>query len=306
MNQQPMTQQRFVRSFSAEQRCELTQKSDAEGYRYLFVHFSAIVLLGSLIALQVPLWPLLMLPQGILIVFLFTLLHETSHRTPFATSVVNDRVGFVCGFLLGLAPEWFRCFHFAHHRYTQDPDKDPELASAKPTSVWQYLVHISGLPVWKSHFCTLARNARGACKDGYVPAAKLPIVRLEARRMLGAYSLIFSLAGVFQWSFLLYIWVIPALMGQPFLRLYLLAEHGRCDFVSDIYANTRTTLSNRLVRRLAWNMPFHTEHHAFPSVPFFRLKDLHHIMKEDLKEVERSYGAFNRHYVASLVKTGEG
>ncbi|MGI9407210.1 MAG: fatty acid desaturase, partial [Hyphomicrobiaceae bacterium] len=26
---------------------------------------------------------------------------------------------------------------------------------------------------------------------------------------------------------------------------------------------------------LAWNMQYHTAHHAFPSVPFHKLKDLH-------------------------------
>lgn len=301
-----MNQQQFIRSLSTEQRRALTQKSDVAGFRYLVLHGALIVLLGSLIVLQVPLWPVLMLPQGILIVFLFTLLHETVHRTPFATSVVNDRVGLVCGFLLGLAPEWFRSFHFAHHRYTQDPEKDPELASKKPATVWQYLVHVSGLPVWLSHFKTLLCNARGDCEDEYVPDAKRPQVRSEARWMLGSYLLIFTVSVIFQWSFVLYVWLIPALLGQPFLRLYLLAEHGRCAFVSDLYANTRTTISNRLVRRLAWNMPFHTEHHAFPSVPFFRLNELHELMKEDLKEVERGYGTFNRGYIGSLAKNYSG
>lgn len=298
-----MNQQQFMRSLSIEQRRVLTQKSDVAGFKYLAVHGALIVLLGSLIVLQVPLWPALMMPQGILIVFLFTLLHETVHRTPFATPLVNDRVGLVCGFLLGLAPEWFRCFHFAHHRYTQDLEKDPELASKKPATMWQYLVHVSGLLVWFSHLSTLLNNARGQCEDEYVPDAKKLRIRSEARWMLGTYLLIFTVSVIFQWSFVLYVWLIPALLGQPFLRLYLLAEHGRCAFDSNIYDNTRTTISNRFVKRLAWNMPFHTEHHAFPSVPFFRLNELHELMKEDLKEVEKGYGSFNRNYVASLSKT---
>ena len=37
--------------------------------------------------------------------------------------------------------------------------------------------------------------------------------------------------------------------------------------------NTRTTLTNGLMRLLMWNMPFHTEHHLYPSIPFHRLPD---------------------------------
>jgi len=297
-----MNQQQFIRSLSNEQRRSLTQKSDAAGYGYLATHGGAIVVLGVLISQQVPLWPLLMLPQGILIVFLFTLLHETAHRTPFATAVVNDRVGAVCGFLLALPPEWFRCFHFAHHRYTQDPEKDPELASAKPSTLGQYLLHISGLPIWLSHFKTLFHNARGLCEVAYVPQPKRARVRSEALRMLGLYLLVFVVCVIFHWHVLLYVWLIPVLLGQPFLRLYLLAEHGRCAFGANIYDNTRTTFSNKLVRRLAWNMPYHTEHHAFPSVPFFRLKTLHNIMQNDLQKTEPGYVAFNLIYLKSLFR----
>lgn len=296
-----MNQKQFIQSLSIDQRRALTKKSDLAGYSHLVVHCALIVFLSFLIILQIPLWPILMVPQGILIVFLFTLLHETVHRTPFATRKVNDRVGLVCGFLLGLAPNWFRCFHFAHHRFTQDPEKDPELASKKPSTLLQYIAHVSGLPVWFSHFTTLIRNARGVCNDDYVPEAKRAQIRTEARWMLAGYFMLLSVSVIYQWSVLLYVWLLPALLGQPFLRLYLLAEHGRCAFVADIFHNTRTTISNRLVRRLAWNMPFHTEHHAFPSVPFFRLNELHELMKNDLKEVEAGYGAFNRRYVGSIV-----
>ncbi|TGS93002.1 fatty acid desaturase, partial [Mesorhizobium sp. M8A.F.Ca.ET.213.01.1.1] len=100
-------------------------------------------LLGGLIAARVPLWPLLMLPQGILIVFLFTLLHETVHRTAFETQWLNDAVARLCSLAIALPADWFRYFHFAHHRFTQDPDNDPELAFPKPETLRQYIVHVS-------------------------------------------------------------------------------------------------------------------------------------------------------------------
>src|SRR5882724_3038450 len=116
----------LVRSLSPAQRHRLTEKSDRAGLGQLAFHFGLILLFGSLIEMRVPVWPLLMLPQGILIVFLFTLLHETIHRTAFRTAWLNDVVARTCGVLVVLPSDWFRFFHFAHHRWTQNPEHDPE------------------------------------------------------------------------------------------------------------------------------------------------------------------------------------
>ncbi|MBL8710064.1 MAG: fatty acid desaturase, partial [Rhodospirillaceae bacterium] len=71
-------------------------------------------------------------------------------------------------------------------------------------------------------------------------------------------------------------WLLPVLLGQPFLRLYLLAEHWGCplspaDAPIDMLARSRTTYTSGFVRFLAWNMPYHAEHHAYPALPFHAL-----------------------------------
>ena len=97
----------------------------------------------------------------------------------------------------------------------------------------------------------------------------------------------------------LILWILPLALGQPFLRAYLLAEHGRCEHVDDMFRNTRTTLTHRVVNFLAWNMPYHAEHHAFPSVPFHRLPQLHQMTRNYLKVCENGYWRFNREYMAN-------
>ncbi len=101
-------------------------------------------------------------------------------------------------------------------------------------------------------------------------------------------------------TWLFWCWIGPALLGQPFLRLYLMAEHGRCPPVANMLENSRTTFTNRLVRRLAWNMPYHAEHHAWPMVPFYKLPDLHEITKPHLKKTSNGYAEFHREYVGDL------
>lgn len=290
----------IIAALSAEERTRLTARSDRKGLAHLAVHWGLIVALGALIAIKVPLWWALMLPQGILIVFLFTLLHEAVHKTPFRSEWLNDAAARVSGFLLILGADWFRYFHFAHHRHTQDPDNDPELASPKPETAWQYVVHVSGLPVYWAEAKGLVGNALGRGKAAYVPARGEARVRREAVAMLALYAVLAGLSVWRETAVLAWVWIVPALLGQPFLRLYLLAEHGRCPYVANMLENSRTTATNRIVRFLAWNMPYHAEHHAYPSVPFHRLPEFHAIVEAHLKQTEDGYVRFNAKYIAAL------
>lgn len=295
-----MDHRRLVAGLSIAERTRLTTKSNRAGLLHLAGHLGAIVACGALITLRVPYWPVLMLPQGILIVFLFTLLHEAIHRTPFASPWLNDIVARLCSFALALPSDWFRAFHFAHHRFTQDPENDPELAGPKPQSWGQYLRHVSGLPLWRSHFRQLLVNATGRCRDSFVTEKGQAEIRREARLMLLGYAALIAASVYFRSAVLLYVWIIPALLGQPFLRLYLMAEHGGCPQVGNMLQNSRTTMTTWLVRKLAWNMPYHAEHHAFPGVPFYLLPEFHKLTRPHLAVIEPGYVHFHRSYVSRL------
>ncbi len=295
-----VTHDAFVRDLPSETRAALTVREDAPGLRRLTAHAGLVIGLGALISAGVPGWWVLVLPQGVLIVFLFTLLHETVHRTAFSTGWLNDRVAQAAGVLLLIPAEWFRLFHFAHHRHTQDPERDPELASAKPETRRAYVLHVSGLPLWWAAAKVLIANAAGRNRDGFVPPAARTGVTREARAMLTLYLALGGLSALAGSAALLWVWIVPALVGQPFLRLYLLAEHGRCPFVANMFENSRTTFTSRLVRAVAWNMPYHAEHHAFPAVPFHRLPDLHRLAAAHLRTTEDGYARFTAGYVASL------
>jgi fatty acid desaturase len=290
----------FVQSLSPGQRAALTRKSDLRGALHLAGHWGLVALCGGLIAAGVPGWPLLLLPQAILLIFLFCLLHETSHRTVFSATAANRAVASVCGFVILLPPEWFRYFHLEHHRHTQDPERDPELREPKPRTRWQYVRHVSGIPVWKSQVETLARNALGRCDDPFVPRLRRPTVRREARVMIAGYALAAGVSLAAGSSVLLHVWLLPLVVGQPFLRLYLLAEHGRCPIVANMFENTRTTFTNAMMRALTWNMPYHTEHHVLPAVPFHRLPAFHRVLRDYLRTTENGYARFHRDYLAHL------
>lgn len=276
---------------------DLNRRSDSRGLRHLAGHGVLLLATGTLLGLTIGGWWVVpaTVAHGVVLIALFAPLHETIHRTAFKSRWLNDGVGWLCGLLLVLPTEYFRFFHFAHHRHTQNPLEDPELSSPKPTTVAQWLVHVSGWNYWRAEVGGLIAHAFGRTPEPFLaaPRAAARIVT-EARVVLTVYMLIAAVAAAAgSWTPLTY-WVLPALAGQPFLRFYLLAEHTLCPLVPDMLANSRTTHSNAIVRFLAWNMPYHAEHHAFPSVPFHALPSLHRDLRDDLNVVAPGYFAVNR------------
>lgn len=291
-----MDHRSLIAGLAPETRAALTATSTRAGLWHLAGHAGAIGLAGALIALRVPFWPLLLPVQGILLCFLFTLEHEATHKTPFAHAGLNDWVGRACGLVLLLPFTWFRYFHLAHHRWTNIPGRDPELDGPKPDTRAAWLWHVSGIPYWLAELRLLADLARGRVAGDYVPPGARAAAVREARAMVALYAL--ALGSLAVTPLLLWVWIVPVLLGQPFLRLYLLAEHGDCPPVANMLENTRTTFTTALVRFLAWNMPYHVEHHSFPAVPFHRLPELHRLMRAHLRVTADGYAAFTRDYLA--------
>ncbi|MGH8760392.1 MAG: fatty acid desaturase [Burkholderiales bacterium] len=289
-----------ITALSASQREELTARADVPGIVHFAGHFGAILVMMGLIAAEIPYWPLLMPPLGILIIFLFTALHETVHDTPFRSALLNRIVANICGFLVIVPPIWFRYFHLAHHRHTHESGNDPELMIPKPETLRQYASHLSGIPYWIVMAKTIAANVAGRNAEAYVPERGRANVVEEARIFVGLYGFLPLASLITGSAILLWIWIVPVLLGQPFLRAYLLAEHARCPHVANMLENTRTTFTNRLVRFLAWNMPFHAEHHAYPTVPFHKLPRFHEIVREHLRTTERGYLRFHRNFARDL------
>lgn len=274
----------------------LSQRSDGPALLHLASHVGALVVSGAAIAATVDtLWVVpAMVVHGILLVFLFAPHHECIHGTCFRTRWINDAFAWVATFLIAYPRVWFRCFHFAHHRYTQDPANDPELIPPRPPTRAAFLWWATGIPYWRGKLTLIVRTAlTGRVDAPFVPETLKPAVVRECRLALAAYGVVAVVAvATDPWLPILY-WIGPALLGQPFLRLYLNAEHGLCAHSDDMLANARTTLAGPVVRWLAWNMPFHTEHHVFPAVPYHALPRLHALMRDRLQVVSPSHADVN-------------
>lgn len=275
----------------------LNQRSDIKGMIHLASHLTLIaVAVQSVYCAQ---FSLLLLPAmlglGISQIALFAPLHECSHQTAFRSLWLNKAVCWGTGLVLMLPPTWFNQFHASHHRYTQNPALDPELSTPKPQSLSQYLWLLSGIPYWYNAVGGLLLQAVARLDSmDYLSQHKHRQVVWEARIFLTVYTTIAIAALVIGSLAPLFFWLIPVLVGQPFLRLFLLPEHTGCEQSNNRLANTRTTLASAPVRWLCWNMCYHTEHHLYPGVPFHSLPALHQEVHAQLQVVADSYAAAHR------------
>jgi fatty acid desaturase len=278
----------------------LSAKTDLPGLIRAGSHFGTILLLGWLIWLVSSrhgvLWALpLMVAQGFFVAFLFVMMHETAHKTAFRSRWLNAAFGYLSAVLIAQPYEYYILFHWEHHRHTQDPERDPELIVAVPTSSDSRLaIAYTGLVQAAGRLRLMARHARGDVFFPWVPAGKKALVIREARIYLAIYAaaLIGSVwAGS---ALLLWVWLLPWLIGQFMLRPYLYAEHVGCDETRSAFDNTRTTFTNGLLRWFAWNMPYHAEHHAYPSVPFHALPELHRAVAQEITYKGQGYRKVTR------------
>jgi fatty acid desaturase len=280
---------------------ELSERSDIRGAVRTISHYGAIVVVGILIwrvsSSYGLLWAApLMLLQAYFMAFLFMPMHETAHKTAFRSRALNLVVGHLSAFMIAHRYEYYCLFHWDHHRYTQDPDKDPELVvGLKPSSDTQLAIAYSGLLQVAGREWLMLRHAfTGKVALPWIPENKRHIVVREARLYVAGYVVLLLASLALHTAILFWVWIVPLLAGQFILRPYLYAEHTGCDRTRSAFQNTRTTYTGMVMKWFAWNMPYHVEHHAYPSIPFHALPKLNRIVDDRIVYRGQGYRAVTR------------
>jgi fatty acid desaturase len=214
-------------------------------------------------------------------------------------------VAWIAGLLSFYNSTYYRRYHQWHHRYTHQPGLDPELEDPVPTNPWAYLREVSGWNWWSGKWSGYARLLWGDLSAlSYLSPEAIPQVRRSVRLQFAIYAVLALASLVGGTGFLFWFWLLPLALGQPVLRVLLLAEHTGCSFSSDGTDNTRTTLTHPAVRWLMWNMPFHAEHHLYPSLPFHALPAAHGPIAPHLRHCDRGYLAVHRRLLRNLPALG--
>jgi fatty acid desaturase len=254
----------------------LCTPSDRRGWLQVASHVGAVVLAGGLLwRYRATAWavPLFMI-QGVLLNFLYAGQHELSHWTVFRTRSLNEWVGRVFGFVLFYPRSFDQVQHVAHHRFTQDWVQDGELARERYT-LGSYLLWMSGITYWYTRWRRILRFSCGIVTEPYLPATRHAELIREGRWHLAGYTAVLGLSLAAHSDAAWVLWLAPMLVMKCSHQLQNTIEHLGLSHEPNVLQNTRSTRTNALLRWLCWQMQYHTAHHAFPGVPFHRLRELH-------------------------------
>jgi fatty acid desaturase len=259
----------------------LSVRSDLKG-AIQTASFGAAIAVTTTMIILIPATAILalipvLLAHGVLINCLYAGQHEMSHWTAFRSRRLNDVFGHLFGFLTlnpFLTDRWM---HFAHHRATQDPDRDPELIGMKPYTKASYVMDLIGVDFWRRRVAAILNTTAGRGLDDawWLGPRERRLVIWEARAHVALWGVIaVASVGARSGDALLF-WIGPLLAAKSFHQLQNTGEHTAMPQTPGIFLNTRTLTGPPIMRWLMWNMSYHTAHHAYPATPFHALPRLH-------------------------------
>lgn len=311
----PAETRRKIRDlFTREELARLTARSDLRGAWAIASTWGIIAAAMAMLAA----WPNPFTFVLALIVIagrqlaLAILQHEGAHGTLFKTRWMNDGLtDWLCA-----RPVWqhlpkYRSHHFVHHTRTgTEADPDISLHAGYPVSrrslMRKFARDVTGITGLKAMLGLTLMDA-GVFK--WTVANELTKLPQAGRRwfdyplsflrnaggMIATNLVLFALVAATGHAWLYGVWVLAYLTPFPlFVRVRSIAEHGMLERVPDMFRNTRTTRAGVLWRMTVapCNVNFHLEHHAMAAVPYYRLPEMHRIMRaQNAVPVPPSYRA---------------
>lgn len=207
------------------------------------------------------------------------LMHDAAHYRAYASRSLNDFVGELLALPTSASMAGYRNTHFAHHRElnsANDPDwqrnvglKEFEFPAPRTSVLMYFMQYLTGLKI-------------GAAVGGFhknketrdIPAA------VARARLVFFLGLIAASIALGFWKMLLLYWIVPLLTVFLAIRyLRNVAEHYAVEH-EHVLNESRTVIAPvwELWLIAPWGLNYHLEHHLFPSVPCFRLGELHRLL----------------------------
>lgn len=233
------------------------------------------------------------------------LMHDAAHYRAYENRSVNDFIGEVIALPTTTSMAGYRNSHFAHHRELNS-EKDPDWTRnvgleefefpTSPSNVVKHVMqYLSGLKV-KTALGGFHKNAE---------TRDIPSAVNRARLFFFAALIAASIALGF-WKLILLYWIVP--LATVFLAIRYVrnvAEHYAVEH-ENVLNESRTVIAPfwEIWLIAPWGLNYHLEHHLFPSVPCFRLAELHRLLMTrdpfpEIAHVTRGYFSGLLHDCAS-------
>lgn len=225
-------------------------------------------------------------------------MHDGVHYRLFRNRRLNDWTAeIVLAWPNLISARAYRKNHFGHHRYLNTP-QDPDWARRQGDPTWVFPQH------WSRLATVMLRDLSGLGAIYYLRLALMLLRRdtgVSRGFLVARYGFYVAVVATLAWfgaiHLLLMYWFVPLFTWMTVIfRVRSIAEHSAIEGSTHAYAQTRSTRASLLEHIFVApkNVNYHIEHHFYPSVPFYRLPELHRVLmsRSDFKEgvhVTRSY-----------------
>lgn len=212
---------------------------------------------------QLPLWAGSLI-NIVSMYYLFSPLHDALHRAVSRIGWVNDLVLFIV--LLPITPGstgfFLRIMHMQHHRFANDPERDPDYGTAHSIkgAFWKWFM-------WDFHYLFFyQKHKENMPKAGF---------RVSVIEPIWMWALFAVLVWFYPWE-AIFLWFLPVrMMAWLIAAVFMYLPH----FPHDVRHEDnpyRATLNRSgwdwLLTPLMAYQNWHLVHHLYPTVPFYRYK----------------------------------
>jgi beta-carotene hydroxylase len=234
----------------------------------------------------------------------YTPLHEAAHGNIHGQNGrlkwLNDLCGYLVAPIIAIPYASHRIEHFTHHRYTNQPDKDPDflVSGMRGGLIAVFTTGLRFLWVQNSFFI----------KQGWGSASikERVVYTMEVALSVGwrvAYLSLVEQPGVF------YVVILGYFAGGLFTAYWFAYRPHHPYDSTERYRNTNSLIMPAWMKPLEWfwlGQNLHSIHHLFPRVPFYK----YHALHRDIEPILRAQGTpiisiFSRTPVAPAVGSGD-
>lgn len=304
-----------TQTISKEEMRALMQRSNHPAvFRYAFMYAAFMVMNVAVIYTwhqSFYLFAISQISYAVLCCSIFASLHETAHGTAFASKRLNKIAAFLAGFAHIYPSSLFRELHFAHHRFTHIPGKDPEISIGHrpaPSILLHlnlYLSWLTGLPLLL--FKVLMLISGLLWMPEWIRKNLFPFVSPTKRKAIFIECFVFSIFyaalifyGISENQSMAGI-LVGQILGHCLLAFYLSMEHNGLPHEGSILEKTRSINAHAFVKLVMWNMPYHAEHHAYPAIPFHALAQAHQRLEQELRHKDDTHFSFHKKAFSDLI-----
>ncbi len=252
--------------------------------------FISIYLLGAGLAVCSGKHAVLLIPgillMGVALNSLGIFIHDGIHGLLARNATLNRSLSFLCGLPLLISGSAYQVTHCDHH-----------FEFGRKLDYGTYRQHLDNkMLVWGAYFLQLFLGS--VLYVLLIPVLAWKSASVKDRWFIAMeYAALFSIASCLLYQmpmdWILIYWVYPSFVLMILSNIRGLASHalGKQD---DIYLSSRTIKTSPLLECLFLNENFHLEHHLFPQVPSYHLKQVHSLVWHRLPKAlySKSYLAF--------------